>query len=52
MPDIDPIFSYWKKFRGLEYVSPEVLNPTNHVLVMIDWEGPMAARCWLMELRT
>lgn len=42
MSSIDPKFSYAKKFKGLEYNSPELLNPTNHAMVLIDHEGQMA----------
>jgi nicotinamidase-related amidase len=39
---IKPDFSYSKKFEGLEYNTPELLNPTNHTLILIDHEGQMA----------
>jgi hypothetical protein len=33
--------NYGQKFADLEYASPELLNPKNHTLVLIDHEGQM-----------
>lgn len=41
-----PSVDYKNRFKDQEYASPELLNPKNHVLVLIDHEGQM---CFAME---
>lgn len=46
--------NYSQKFKDLQYKSPELLNPVNHVLVLIDFEGQMAfpvENTTMLELR-
>lgn len=37
-----PSTNYRQRFSNLKFKSPELLNPSNHTLVMIDHEGQMA----------
>jgi hypothetical protein len=37
-----PSTNYRQRFKDLKFKSPELLNPLNHTLVMIDHEGQMA----------
>lgn len=36
-----PNTNYRERFKNFEYPSPELLNPGNHTLVLIDHEGQM-----------